>query len=284
MPDAFATETKFLQSRWDDGEAAGLADDPLNLLRYRSNLLGADLRITNFGGGNTSSKFELPDPLTGEPVRVMAVKGSGGDLGSIGRSGFAIIYLQKIERLIGRYQGEPHEDEMVAFYPLCAFGDNRVAASIDTPLHAFLPFERLGDRARCQRQWPRESRPVQPSLFAPHCLGAVAASRVRARADAAAGRRGASRLRWRRARKPWPVHMGRDRSRLLPEQHQDDRSDGSVRQRSQGSPAKSRAGAVRRPRGHGDRRSRVDGGRNSAVSARGRLVGLARGRSFRNVG
>ena len=118
MPDAFATETKFLESRWDEGEAAGLADDPLSLLRYRSNLLGADLRITNFGGGNTSSKFELPDPLTEEPVRVMAVKGSGGDLGSIGTSGFAVMYLHKIERLICRYRGEPYEDEIVGFYPL----------------------------------------------------------------------------------------------------------------------------------------------------------------------
>ena len=114
--------------------------NPLDLLRYRSNLLGEDLRITNFGGGNTSSKFELPDPLTGEIRRVMAVKGSGGDLRSIAASGFAVLYLDKLESLIARYRGEAYEDEMVAFYPLCAFGENRVAASIDTPLHAFLPF------------------------------------------------------------------------------------------------------------------------------------------------
>jgi rhamnose utilization protein RhaD (predicted bifunctional aldolase and dehydrogenase)/NAD(P)-dependent dehydrogenase (short-subunit alcohol dehydrogenase family) len=125
---------------WNDEEAAQLAGDPLGLLRYRSNLLGADLRITNFGGGNTSSKFELPDPLTGESVRVLAVKGSGGDLRSIEASGFAILYLGKLEQLIARYRGEAHEDEMVALYPLCAFGENHVAASIDTPLHAFLPF------------------------------------------------------------------------------------------------------------------------------------------------
>src|SRR4051812_49597290 len=79
VPDAVSTETKFLQDLWDDG-AAALAGDPLQLLRYRSNLLGADLRITNFGGGNTSSKFELPDPFTGSPVRVLAVKGSGGGI------------------------------------------------------------------------------------------------------------------------------------------------------------------------------------------------------------
>src|SRR5206468_50310 len=105
--------------------------------------LGADLRITNFGGGNTSSKFTRPDPLTGESVRVLAVKGSGGDLRSIGTSGFALLYLDKLEQLIARYRGEAHEDEMVAFYPLCAFGENRVAASIDTPLHAFLPFDHV---------------------------------------------------------------------------------------------------------------------------------------------
>jgi rhamnose utilization protein RhaD (predicted bifunctional aldolase and dehydrogenase)/NAD(P)-dependent dehydrogenase (short-subunit alcohol dehydrogenase family) len=129
-----------LQDLWDGTEAARLERDPLELLRYRSNLLGADLRITNFGGGNTSSKFDLADPLTGRTERVMAVKGSGGDLRSIGRSGFAVLYMGKLESLIARYRGEEHEDEMVAFYPLCAFGENRVAASIDTPLHAFLPF------------------------------------------------------------------------------------------------------------------------------------------------
>ena len=129
-----------LQNLWDEKTALALADDPLELLRYRSNLLGEDLRITNFGGGNTSSKVELDDPLTGERRRVMAVKGSGGDLRSIKTSGFAALYLDKLESLIQRYRGEVHEDEMVAFYPLCAFGSNQVAASIDTPLHAFLPF------------------------------------------------------------------------------------------------------------------------------------------------
>src|SRR3954447_1603241 len=143
VPDAVSTETKFLQDLWDDGAAAALAADPLELLRYRSNLLGADLRITNFGGGNTSSKFTRPDPLTGAPTRVLAVKGSGGDLRSIGAGGFALLYLDKLEQLIARYPGEAHEDEMVAFYPLTAFGDNRVAASIDTPLHALLPFDHV---------------------------------------------------------------------------------------------------------------------------------------------
>ena len=135
-----AIELEFLRDLWNEREAAALEAAPLDLLRYRSNLLGADLRITNFGGGNTSSKFQLPDPLTGRPTRVLAVKGSGGDLRSIGNAGFAILYLDKLERLIARYRGEAYEDEMVGMYPLCAFGESRVAASIDTPLHAFLPF------------------------------------------------------------------------------------------------------------------------------------------------
>jgi rhamnose utilization protein RhaD (predicted bifunctional aldolase and dehydrogenase)/NAD(P)-dependent dehydrogenase (short-subunit alcohol dehydrogenase family) len=139
VSDTSTIETVFLQNLWDDREAARLEPQPLDLLRYRSNLLGADLRITNFGGGNTSSKFELADPLTGHAQRVMAVKGSGGDLRSIGTTGFAVLYLDKLESLIPRYRGEASEDEMVAFYPLSAFGENRVAASIDTPLHAFLP-------------------------------------------------------------------------------------------------------------------------------------------------
>src|SRR5579863_9708930 len=129
-----------LKDSWNEKEAQLLAGDQLALLRYRSNLLGADLRITNFGGGNTSSKLQLPDPFTGRPVRVLAVKGSGGDLGSITESGFALLYLNRLEQLKELYRGEQHEDEMVRYYPLSAFGENRVAASIDTPLHAFLPF------------------------------------------------------------------------------------------------------------------------------------------------
>src|SRR6266576_2062645 len=133
-------ETVHLKDLWNEEQARTLANDQLALLRYRSNLLGADLRITNFGGGNTSSKIELPDPFTGAPSRVLAVKGSGGDLGSIRESGFALLYQDRLEQLQGLYRGEQHEDEMVRYYPLSAFGENRVAASIDTPLHAFLPF------------------------------------------------------------------------------------------------------------------------------------------------
>jgi rhamnose utilization protein RhaD (predicted bifunctional aldolase and dehydrogenase)/NAD(P)-dependent dehydrogenase (short-subunit alcohol dehydrogenase family) len=133
-------KTVHLQDLWSPEQAKKLAGDQLALLRYRSNLLGADLRITNFGGGNTSSKLALPDPFTAEPTRVLAVKGSGGDLGSISEAGFALLYFDRLEQLKKLYRGEEHEDEMVRYYPLSAFGENRVAASIDTPLHAFLPF------------------------------------------------------------------------------------------------------------------------------------------------
>jgi rhamnose utilization protein RhaD (predicted bifunctional aldolase and dehydrogenase)/NAD(P)-dependent dehydrogenase (short-subunit alcohol dehydrogenase family) len=133
-------ETTRLKDLWNETDAQKISGDPLALLRYRSNLLGADLRITNFGGGNTSSKMEMPDPFTGHPVRVLAVKGSGGDLGSISKAGFALLYLDRLEQLKELYRGEAHEDEMVRYYPLSAFGENRVAASIDTPLHALLPF------------------------------------------------------------------------------------------------------------------------------------------------
>jgi rhamnose utilization protein RhaD (predicted bifunctional aldolase and dehydrogenase)/NAD(P)-dependent dehydrogenase (short-subunit alcohol dehydrogenase family) len=132
-----------LKDLWNGQHARSLGENQLALLRYRSNLLGADLRITNFGGGNTSSKFDLPDPFSGAPVRVLAVKGSGGDIGSITESGFAILYLERLEQLKNLYRGEQYEDEMVRYYPLSAFGENGVAASIDTPLHAFLPFDHV---------------------------------------------------------------------------------------------------------------------------------------------
>jgi rhamnose utilization protein RhaD (predicted bifunctional aldolase and dehydrogenase)/NAD(P)-dependent dehydrogenase (short-subunit alcohol dehydrogenase family) len=129
---------RFLEDRWDDAVAAKL--DAPELLRYRSNLLGSDLRITNFGGGNTSSKLEQVDPLDGKTKQILWVKGSGGDLGSIKRSGFATLYLDKLLALEKAYRGVDLEDEMVEMYPLCTFGNNPVAASIDTPLHGFLPF------------------------------------------------------------------------------------------------------------------------------------------------
>lgn len=129
---------KFLEDRWDSAIADKL-DQP-ELLRYRSNLLGSDLRITNFAGGNTSSKIDEKDPLTGQPVTVLWVKGSGGDLGSIKRGGFATLYQDKLLALEHLYRGQDTEDDMVEMYALCAFRNNPVAASIDTPLHGFLPF------------------------------------------------------------------------------------------------------------------------------------------------
>jgi rhamnose utilization protein RhaD (predicted bifunctional aldolase and dehydrogenase)/NAD(P)-dependent dehydrogenase (short-subunit alcohol dehydrogenase family) len=129
---------KFLEDRWDPSLAASL-DQP-ELLRYRSNLLGSDLRMTNFAGGNTSSKVMEADPLTGEPVEVLWVKGSGGDLGSIKRAGFATLYQQKLLSLERSYKGVDTEDDMVPMYAIAAFRNNPVAASIDTPLHGFLPF------------------------------------------------------------------------------------------------------------------------------------------------
>ncbi|MDQ1473751.1 MAG: hypothetical protein QOJ99_5231 [Bryobacterales bacterium] len=140
MPTA---KTELLKDLWNETEAAKLADNPLALLRYRSNLLGADLRITNFGGGNTSSKIDMVDPFTGQPTRVLAVKGSGGDIGSIKDSGFALLYLDRLNQLKNIYRGEALEDEMVSFYPLSAFGHNKVAASIDTALHGFLPWDHV---------------------------------------------------------------------------------------------------------------------------------------------
>jgi rhamnose utilization protein RhaD (predicted bifunctional aldolase and dehydrogenase)/NAD(P)-dependent dehydrogenase (short-subunit alcohol dehydrogenase family) len=128
----------FLEDRWDEAVASKL--DAPELLRYRSNLLGSDLRLTNFGGGNTSSKIDEIDPLDGQTKKVLWVKGSGGDLGSIKRSGFATLYLDKVLALAKSYKGVALEDEIVAMYPLCTFGNNPVAASIDTPLHGFLPF------------------------------------------------------------------------------------------------------------------------------------------------
>ena len=129
---------KFLEDRWDEAVASKL--DAPELLRYRSNLLGSDLRITNFGGGNTSSKLDMVDPLDGQTKPVLWVKGSGGDLGSIKRAGFATLYMDKLLQLEKSYKGVALEDEMVAMYPLATFGNNPVAASIDTSLHGFLPF------------------------------------------------------------------------------------------------------------------------------------------------
>ncbi|OJT95231.1 MAG: short-chain dehydrogenase [Rhizobium sp. 63-7] len=126
-----------LADLWDDAKAAG--KNEAELLLYRSNLLGSDKRITNYGGGNTSAKAMERDPLTGQPVEVLWVKGSGGDVGTIKLDGFATLYMDKLEALKGLYRGLEHEDEMVGYLPHCTFNLNPRAASIDTPLHAFVP-------------------------------------------------------------------------------------------------------------------------------------------------
>ena len=133
--------SRLLESRWDDAYAR-TRDEPGKLL-YRSNLLGADKRITNYGGGNTSAKVLETDPLTGEKVRVMWVKGSGGDVGTIKLDGFATLYLDKLEALKGIYKGVEDEDRMVGFLPHCTFNLNPRAASIDTPLHGFVPYDHV---------------------------------------------------------------------------------------------------------------------------------------------
>ncbi|TJV38614.1 MAG: bifunctional rhamnulose-1-phosphate aldolase/short-chain dehydrogenase [Mesorhizobium sp.] len=126
-----------LANLWDDAKAEGMSDP--ELLVYRSNTLGSDKRVTNYGGGNTSSKIWQKDPLSGETVEVLWVKGSGGDSASIKLDGFATLYMDKLRALKGLYRGVEHEDEMVGFLPHCTFNLNPRAASIDTPLHAYVP-------------------------------------------------------------------------------------------------------------------------------------------------
>lgn len=126
-----------LMNQWDDAKAKGMTE-PEKLL-YRSNLLGSDKRITNYGGGNTSAKVMETDPLTGAAVEVLWVKGSGGDVGSIKMDGFATLYMEKLRALKGIYRGVAMEDEMVGLLPHCTFNLNARAASIDTPLHAYVP-------------------------------------------------------------------------------------------------------------------------------------------------
>ncbi|MCW1429487.1 bifunctional rhamnulose-1-phosphate aldolase/short-chain dehydrogenase [Novosphingobium sp. JCM 18896] len=125
-------------SRWDDAVAARLS--PAELLLYRSNLLGSDLTVTNFGGGNTSAKLTEIDPLTGAAVEVLWVKGSGGDIGSMKLDGFATLYQDKLLSLEAHYAGPEDDDKMVGYLPHCTFNLNGRAASIDTPLHSLLPF------------------------------------------------------------------------------------------------------------------------------------------------
>lgn len=132
-----ATATQCLENLWDTSKAEQMSGP--ELLLYRSNLLGSDKRITNFGGGNTSAKVMERDPLTDDEVEVLWVKGSGGDVGSIKMDGFATLYMDKLQALKKLYRGVEYEDEMVGYLPHCTFALNPRAASIDTPLHAYVP-------------------------------------------------------------------------------------------------------------------------------------------------
>jgi rhamnulose-1-phosphate aldolase/alcohol dehydrogenase len=132
-----SVEKQLLDNRWDNAATAGMTES--ELLLYRSNILGSDKRVTNYGGGNTSAKVMEADPLTGEQVEVLWVKGSGGDIGSMNRDGFATLYMDKLNALKSLYCGPEHEDEMVGYLPHCTFRLNPRAASIDTPLHAYVP-------------------------------------------------------------------------------------------------------------------------------------------------
>ncbi|WP_145856244.1 bifunctional aldolase/short-chain dehydrogenase [Pedobacter suwonensis] len=134
---------KHVSYLWDEEEAAKLAGDEVALLIYRSNLLGADLRLTNYGGGNTSCKLLEKDPLTGLETEVMWVKGSGGDLGTLKKNGLAALYVDRLRSLKNIYRGVEHEDEMVELFNHCIFDLSSKAPSIDTPLHGFLPFAHI---------------------------------------------------------------------------------------------------------------------------------------------
>jgi rhamnulose-1-phosphate aldolase/alcohol dehydrogenase len=136
-------EFKHVSYLWDDEKAASMNGDEVALLIYRSNLLGADLRLTNYGGGNTSCKTIEKDVLTAKDTEIMWVKGSGGDIGTLKKNGLAALYVDKLRSLKNVYRGIEHEDEMVELFNHCIYDLNSKAPSIDTPLHAFLPFKHI---------------------------------------------------------------------------------------------------------------------------------------------
>ncbi len=138
-----AATFKHVSYLWDEQKAAALAGDEVALLIYRSNLLGADLRLTNYGGGNTSCKAMAKDPLTGAATEIMWVKGSGGDIGTLKKSGLAALYVERLRSLKNVYRGIEHEDEMVELFNHCIYDLASKAPSIDTPLHGFLPFKHI---------------------------------------------------------------------------------------------------------------------------------------------
>ena len=206
-----------LENHWDDAHAASL-DEPGRLL-YRSNLLGADKRITNYGGGNTSAKLQAKDPLTGEAGDRALGQGLGRRSGLDEARRLRDALLDKLERLKGLYRGIEHEDEMVGFLPHCTFDLNPRAASIDTPLHAYLPYrhvDHVHPDAVIAIAASARSRGADPrGLRRRDRLAALAAAGLRARAQAGGDRPrqpAPGRLRARRAR---AVHLGRGRQGLL---------------------------------------------------------------------
>jgi rhamnulose-1-phosphate aldolase/alcohol dehydrogenase len=134
---------KHVDYLWDEQKALAIKGDEVALLIYRSNLLGADLRLTNYAGGNTSVKVMDNDPFTGEQTEIMWVKGSGGDLGTLKKSGLAALYMDRLQSLKSRYRGLEFEDEMVALFNHCIYDFDSKAPSIDTPLHAFIPYKHI---------------------------------------------------------------------------------------------------------------------------------------------
>lgn len=134
---------KYVDYLWDEQQAAELGEDQVALFLYRSNILGADLRITNYGGGNTSCKTIEKDPLTNEDVEVMWVKGSGGDIGTLTRQGIAGLYTERLRNLKNVYQGIEDEDRLVGLFNHCIYDLESKAPSIDTPLHGLLPFKHI---------------------------------------------------------------------------------------------------------------------------------------------
>jgi rhamnulose-1-phosphate aldolase/alcohol dehydrogenase len=134
---------KHVDYLWDEKKALALGDDQVALFLYRSNILGSDLRITNYGGGNTSCKTTEKDPLTNEEVEVMWIKGSGGDIGTLTRSGIAGLYTERLRNLKTVYKGLHDEDRMVGLFNHCIYDLDSRAPSIDTPLHGLLPFKHI---------------------------------------------------------------------------------------------------------------------------------------------
>ena len=245
-----------LPDKWDDQKASGMSE-PERLL-YRSNLLGSDLRVTNFGGGNTSAKVTQKDPLTGKDTTVLWVKGSGGDLGSMGKDGFSTLYLDKLESLKGLYRGLEHEDEMVGYLPHCTFDLNPRAASIDTPLHAFIPkahVDHMHPDAVIAIAASRDSERLTREVFGGEIgwlpwqrPGFDLGLKLEAMAQGPAGAEG------HRPRRPRPPHLGRHRQGVLPADaahHPEGRRTTSRRRGSRsrsGSRSRRRSATPRRPR------------------------------------